>query len=77
MCVQILRKSKTQWQRMTALGLGCGQLAHFIFGIADSIPLGAKVGIFFWFSLALISSIYNYVLTKDTATNRDKIKKSS
>ncbi|TET70287.1 MAG: hypothetical protein E3J56_08305 [Candidatus Aminicenantes bacterium] len=45
-----------------ALGLGCGQMAHFIFGMADSIPLGAKVGIFFWFSLGLIAAMYNYML---------------
>jgi putative inorganic carbon (HCO3(-)) transporter len=62
MCFEIWRKSKVVWMRMSALGLGCGQLAHFIFGMADSIPLGAKVGIFFWFSLALIAAMYNYML---------------
>jgi O-antigen ligase len=65
MCFEIWRKSKIVWMRMAALGLGCGQLAHFIFGMADSIPLGAKVGIFFWFSLALIAAMYNYMLKKD------------
>jgi len=62
MCFEIFYKSKKGWVKMTALGLGCGQLAHFIFGMADSIPIGAKVGIFFWFSLALITAIYNYML---------------
>jgi hypothetical protein len=62
MCFEIFCKSKKGWMKMTALGLGCGQLAHFIFGMADSIPIGAKVGIFFWFSLALITAIYNYML---------------
>lgn len=62
MCFQIWRKSNIGWMRMTAMGLGCGQLAHFIFGMADSIPLGAKVGIFFWFSLALIAAMYNYTI---------------
>jgi len=66
MCFDIWRKSNIGWMRMTALGLGCGQLAHFIFGMADSIPLGAKVGIFFWFSLALIAAMYNYMLKKNT-----------
>lgn len=65
MCFEILRKSNLKWMRMTALGLGCGQLAHFIFGLADSIPLGAKVGIFFWFSLALITAMYNFFLKRD------------
>ena len=65
MCFDIWRKSNIGWMRMTALGLGCGQLAHLIFGMADSIPLGAKVGIFFWFSLALITAMYNYMLKRD------------
>ncbi len=62
MCFEIWRRSDVGWMRMTALGLGCGQLAHFIFGMADSIPLGAKVGIFFWFSLGLIAAMYNYTI---------------
>lgn len=62
MCFKIWKKSSVGWMKMSGLGLGCGQLAHFIFGIGDSIPLGAKVGIFFWFSLALITSIYNYTI---------------
>ena len=65
MCFEIFCKSKMGWMKMTALGLGCGQLAHFIFGMADSIPLGAKVGIFFWFSLALIVAIHSYVLKRE------------
>jgi len=65
MCFDIWRKSNVGWMKMTALGLGCGQLAHFIFGMADSIPLGAKVGIFFWFSLALIAAMYNYMLKRN------------
>ena len=64
MCYEIWRKSKIAWMRITALSLGCGQLAHLIFGMADSIPLGAKVGIFFWFSLGLITAIYNYMLKR-------------
>ena len=65
MCIEIWRKSNMGCMKMTVLGLGCGQLAHFIFGMADSIPLGAKVGIFFWFSLALIAAMYNYILKKN------------
>lgn len=64
MCFEMWRKSNVRWIRMTALGLGCGQLAHFIFGMADSIALGAKVGIFFWFSLSLIAATYNYMINK-------------
>lgn len=62
MCFEIWHKSNIGWMKKAALGLGCGQLAHLIFGMADSIPLGAKVGIFFWFSLGLIAAMYNYTI---------------
>lgn len=66
MCFETWRKSSVGWMKISVLGLGCGQLAHFIFGMTDSIPLGAKVGIFFWFSIGLISGIYNYIMKKET-----------
>jgi hypothetical protein len=44
---------------MAVLGLGWGQVAHLIFGIGDSVPLGARPGIVFWVSLAMITAIYN------------------
>lgn len=62
MCWEVWRKMTVGWMRAAVQGLGAGQLAHFIFGLGDSIPLGAKPGIFFWISLALIASIYNYSL---------------
>ena len=60
MCVEVWRKGKDEFMRMSVLGLGAGQFAHVIFGLGDSIPLGAKVGFVFWVSLALITAIYNY-----------------
>jgi len=61
MCVEVWQESNVVWARLGILGLGWGQLAHFIFGFADSIPIGAKTGIFFWLSLGLMAAIYNYV----------------
>lgn len=58
MCVQVWEKSAAAWMRMAALGLGWGQLAFIFFGLTDAIPPGAKVGIIFWISLALISVLY-------------------
>lgn len=63
--VQIWKKSGTDWLSLAALGLGCGQLAHFIFEMTDAVPLGAKVNVFFWLSLALIMAIYNFKYTND------------
>lgn len=60
MVVEVWRKGKIEWMQMAILGLGCGQVAHFVFGIADSVPLGAKPGFIFWISLALITGIYNF-----------------
>lgn len=60
MCLEIWRKAPAGWMRAAAQGLGAGQLTHFVFGLGDAIPLGTKPGIFFWVSLALIASIYNY-----------------
>jgi O-antigen ligase len=58
MCTRVYKKSTAVWMRMTALGLGWGQLAFLFFGLTDAIPPGAKVGIIFWISLALISVLY-------------------
>jgi putative inorganic carbon (HCO3(-)) transporter len=58
---EVWRKATVGWMRVAAQGLAAGQLAHFIFGLGDSIPLGAKPGIFFWVSLALIAAMYHYM----------------
>ena len=43
--------------RLAAEGLAAGLVAHFIFSMADAIPLGAKVGILFWAALALTTAL--------------------
>jgi putative inorganic carbon (HCO3(-)) transporter len=60
MCVQVWNKSADPWIRLAVLGLGWGQLAHFFFCLTDAIPPGAKVGILFWISLALITALYQF-----------------
>lgn len=62
MCVSIWKTAESQWFRAIALGLGWGHLAFIFFGFTDAIPLGAKVGIFFWLSTALLAAIYHYVV---------------
>jgi len=58
MCARVWERPAAAWMRITALGLGWGQLAFLFFGLTDAIPPGAKVGILFWISLALISVLY-------------------
>jgi len=52
--VRIYRRSSSSTYRLIASGLGVGLIAHFMFGMADAIPLGAKVGVLFWLTLAYI-----------------------
>jgi len=60
--VQVHRNSPVRAYRTMASGLGVGLIAHFMFGMADVIPLGAKVGILFWLTLALIVSLHQVSL---------------
>ena len=42
--------------RSACLGLWASLLAVHIFGLTDAIALGAKVGLFFWWNLALVAA---------------------
>lgn len=46
-------------QRLFALGLVGGLLAHFIFGSIDAVALGAKPGFLFWWLLGMVVGVYN------------------
>jgi len=48
--------------RVAAAGLAAGLTAHFIFGMTDAIPLGSKVGVLFWLTLALTVSLYQIAI---------------
>ncbi len=54
----LVRSSKTPLFRDFAVGLGAGLIGHFTFQLADAVPLGAKLGIFWWFAIALITAMY-------------------
>ena len=55
------RKAAENWVRRAVRGLAAGQLALFFFGMTDCIPLGSKVGVFFWFSLALMTALNRHL----------------
>lgn len=44
--------------RVLAGGLGAGLIAHFSFSMTDAIPLGAKVGVLFWLTVALVTALH-------------------
>jgi putative inorganic carbon (hco3(-)) transporter len=58
MGIVVGRRSSVPWIRASAQGLVCGILAQQVFGITDAIPLGAKVGIFFWIALGALAAMY-------------------
>ena len=59
MVIRMLRSHGNE--RLMALGLGGGLLAHFIYGLTDAVALGAKPGFLFWWLLALIFGLYRQV----------------
>lgn len=71
LCYKISMEAKEGWMKAAAMGLGAGQLAHFFYGLTDSIPFGAKPGIFFWISLALINALYNLELRSNKIEERE------
>jgi len=59
--VDAWRRTADPWAKAVAQGLAGGLLAGFVFGMTDVIPLGSKVGVFFWTILALAVALYNHV----------------
>jgi putative inorganic carbon (HCO3(-)) transporter len=56
--IDTYRHAHDQIYRTIAGGLGAGLIAHFVFGMTDAIPLGAKAGILFWLALALAVGLH-------------------
>lgn len=46
------------------MGVSCGILSYMVFGLTDTITLGAKPGIVFWIILSLINSAPFYTTTQ-------------
>jgi len=60
--VKVYRRSRNRVYRVVAGGLGAGLIAHFVFGMSDAIPLGAKVGVLFWLTLALSVGLHQIAM---------------
>lgn len=58
----VYRRSGERAYRAMAGGLGAGLIAHFIFSLTDVIPLGSKVGVLFWLTLALTVVLHRVAL---------------
>jgi putative inorganic carbon (HCO3(-)) transporter len=64
--VRVYRRGTWPIARILAGGLGGGLLAHFVFSLTDAIPLGAKVGVLFWMTLALAVSLHQVMGPADS-----------
>jgi len=58
MLAMVGRWSGDPLKRLVAMGLGAGLLAQWVYQTTDAIPLGAKVGIFWWIALGLVVSMF-------------------
>jgi O-antigen ligase len=47
------------------LGLGCGMLAHQIYGLTDAVTLGAKPGAVLWLFLGLMAAAYRWSVERE------------
>ena len=54
----VWRRSPDPECRLIAAGLGWGLMAQFFYQMTDAIPLGAKLGIFFWMAMALSVAVF-------------------
>lgn len=60
--IRVYRRGGQPIYRVMASGLGAGLIAHFVFSMTDAIPLGSKVGVLFWLTLALAVSLHQVAL---------------
>jgi putative inorganic carbon (hco3(-)) transporter len=65
--VAVYRRAPERSHRVIAGGIGAGLVAHFVFGLTDAIPLGAKVGALFWLTLALSVGLHRLALPRPAA----------
>jgi O-antigen ligase len=52
-----VRATATRATRLLVLGLSGGLFAHLVYGMTDTVALGAKPGILFWMLLGLIAGL--------------------
>ena len=64
--VQVYRESDARPYRVLAGGIGAGLVAHCVFSMTDAIPLGSKVGILFWLTLALTVGLHRIAAASRT-----------
>ncbi len=74
MAWDVARHARIRWMRTAAGGLIAGQLAFHMFGLGDAIPLGTKVGVLFWVSLALIAAMHRFTVSERGTRSGDEVR---
>jgi putative inorganic carbon (HCO3(-)) transporter len=55
---QSWRQSRNSWLRVLSLGFAGCLVAYFVYGLLDTIALGARPGFIFWGMLGLIAALH-------------------
>lgn len=53
----VWRAASNPWYRALTLAFAAALLGHFIWGLAEAIPLGGRPGFIFWYLLALLAAL--------------------
>ena len=64
MLISAWRANSDRWLRAYALGIFGGLLSFFVYGITDTVALGAKPGVAFWILLALAVAVWQQTIRK-------------
>jgi putative inorganic carbon (hco3(-)) transporter len=59
---QTWRESRALWARSLVIGFTGSLLGYFVYGMTDTVALGAKPGFLFWILLGLIAALYLVVV---------------
>ena len=59
-------------ERVLCLGLRANLFAIHLFGLADAIALGTKVGVFLWWNLGLIAAVHNVTKRRWALSSTDE-----
>jgi putative inorganic carbon (hco3(-)) transporter len=55
---QVMIKARDPWLRGLAVGLAGSLVAYFVYGLTDTVALGAKPGFIFWYLLGLVAGLH-------------------
>ena len=59
---QIWHKATDVWHKTFALAISASLAAYFVYGITDTVALGAKPGFVFWWLLACLFALHKLVI---------------